>query len=170
MQLTPSYDAFRDAFEAGQNQVVTMGCYGIGVSRVVAATIEQHHDEAGICWPAAITSANPMSPGLKGTPVRMTDIDIARAFNVKGGARIELKRMLREMQDAGDLKKGGRRRYRGDGALPPVAMLSVTGQTRDGDLTARPQVWEDDIEPMETKFTRKQQKNIAAAQRWLEGK
>ena len=31
-----------------------MGCYGIGVSRVVAAAIEQHHDERGILWPAAI--------------------------------------------------------------------------------------------------------------------
>jgi prolyl-tRNA synthetase len=28
-----------------------MGCYGIGVSRVVAAAIEQHHDDRGICWP-----------------------------------------------------------------------------------------------------------------------
>jgi prolyl-tRNA synthetase len=33
---------------------MTMGCYGIGVSRVVAAAIEQHHDERGILWPAAI--------------------------------------------------------------------------------------------------------------------
>ena len=31
-----------------------MGCYGIGVSRIVAAAIEQHHDEAGIVWPAAM--------------------------------------------------------------------------------------------------------------------
>jgi prolyl-tRNA synthetase len=31
-----------------------MGCYGIGVSRVVAAAIEQNHDDKGIIWPAAI--------------------------------------------------------------------------------------------------------------------
>ena len=31
-----------------------MGCYGIGVSRIVAAAIEQNHDEAGILWPAAM--------------------------------------------------------------------------------------------------------------------
>ncbi|WP_240125520.1 proline--tRNA ligase [Thermomonas alba] len=31
-----------------------MGCYGIGISRIVAAAIEQHHDEAGICWPPAM--------------------------------------------------------------------------------------------------------------------
>lgn len=33
---------------------VTMGCYGIGVSRIVAAAIEQNHDENGIIWPAAL--------------------------------------------------------------------------------------------------------------------
>jgi prolyl-tRNA synthetase len=33
---------------------MTMGCYGIGVSRVVAAAIEQNHDERGILWPEAI--------------------------------------------------------------------------------------------------------------------
>jgi prolyl-tRNA synthetase len=40
--------------EAGKAVTMTMGCYGIGVSRVVAAAIEQHHDDRGICWPAAI--------------------------------------------------------------------------------------------------------------------
>jgi prolyl-tRNA synthetase len=38
----------------GRTQVMTMGCYGIGVSRVVAAAIEQNHDDNGIIWPAAI--------------------------------------------------------------------------------------------------------------------
>ena len=40
--------------EAGKAVTMTMGCYGIGVSRVVAAAIEQHHDERGICWPVSI--------------------------------------------------------------------------------------------------------------------
>ena len=40
--------------EDGQNLTVTMGCYGIGVSRVVAAAIEQNWDERGILWPAAM--------------------------------------------------------------------------------------------------------------------
>ncbi len=40
--------------ENGRAQVMTMGCYGIGVSRVVAAAIEQNHDKKGIIWPAAI--------------------------------------------------------------------------------------------------------------------
>ena len=40
--------------EDGQNHVMIMGCYGIGVSRIVAAAIEQCHDERGIVWPEAI--------------------------------------------------------------------------------------------------------------------
>ncbi len=40
--------------EQGQNQTLLMGCYGIGVSRIVGAAIEQHHDTRGIVWPAAI--------------------------------------------------------------------------------------------------------------------
>ena len=40
--------------EDGKSVTMTMGCYGIGVSRVVAAAIEQHHDDKGIIWPAAL--------------------------------------------------------------------------------------------------------------------
>lgn len=38
----------------GKDKIMTMGCYGIGISRVVAAAIEQNHDERGIIWPQAI--------------------------------------------------------------------------------------------------------------------
>ena len=40
--------------ENGKHQVLNMGCYGIGVSRIVAAAIEQNHDKYGIIWPDAI--------------------------------------------------------------------------------------------------------------------
>ena len=40
--------------ETGKHQTLTMGCYGIGVSRIVAAAIEQNHDKFGIIWPDAI--------------------------------------------------------------------------------------------------------------------
>ena len=40
--------------ENGKSRVMIMGCYGIGVSRVVAAAIEQNHDDNGIIWPDAI--------------------------------------------------------------------------------------------------------------------
>ncbi|MGX5173314.1 proline--tRNA ligase [Aliikangiella sp. IMCC44653] len=40
--------------ENGKSVTLTMGCYGIGVSRIVAAAIEQNHDEYGIVWPENI--------------------------------------------------------------------------------------------------------------------
>ncbi|HEY8386044.1 MAG TPA: proline--tRNA ligase [Porticoccaceae bacterium] len=40
--------------EEGKEQTMIMGCYGIGVSRIVAAAIEQNHDANGIIWPDAI--------------------------------------------------------------------------------------------------------------------
>jgi prolyl-tRNA synthetase len=40
--------------ETGKHQTLTMGCYGIGVSRIVAAAIEQNHDKYGIIWPEPI--------------------------------------------------------------------------------------------------------------------
>jgi len=42
--------------ENGKQQLLQMGCYGFGVSRILAATIEQNHDDRGIIWPA------PMAP------------------------------------------------------------------------------------------------------------
>ncbi len=38
----------------GRSQAIQMGCYGIGITRVVAAAIEQNHDDRGIAWPAAM--------------------------------------------------------------------------------------------------------------------
>lgn len=40
--------------EKGQSRPIVMGCYGIGVTRTMAAAIEQNHDENGIIWPASI--------------------------------------------------------------------------------------------------------------------
>ena len=40
--------------EQGRSVTLAMGCYGIGISRIVAAAIEQNHDDKGIIWPAAM--------------------------------------------------------------------------------------------------------------------
>ena len=58
-QLRTKYSAAMKATfldEGGKSQVLEMGCYGIGVSRIVAAAIEQGNDEKGIIWPL------PMAP------------------------------------------------------------------------------------------------------------
>ncbi len=69
--------------------------------------------------------------------------DIAKAFHIKGAARIDLKRMLRELEDEGHLSKR-KRSYRDPEKLPPVGVLTVIGPDADGDLMARPMEWQGD--------------------------
>ena len=57
-QLGDSYSAAMRAEALGADTVantVLMGCYGIGISRIVAAAIEQSHDDKGIIWPASLS-------------------------------------------------------------------------------------------------------------------
>ena len=59
--------------EGGREQVMVMGCYGIGISRAVAAAIEQHHDARGIVWPPG------MAPfGVAIVPVNAHQSDLVR--------------------------------------------------------------------------------------------
>ena len=73
--------------EQGRDIQMYMGCYGIGVTRIVAAAIEQNHDERGIVWPAPLAPFQVVVVGLnweKSAPVR----DAAE-------------RLYRELSDAG---------------------------------------------------------------------
>jgi prolyl-tRNA synthetase len=65
---------------AGQSQVIQMGCYGIGVTRIVAAAIEQNHDKDGIVWPlplapfeAAVLSLQQDDPNVIATSTKLYD-------------------------------------------------------------------------------------------------
>ncbi len=56
-QLGRKYSEALDARftnSSGQQEALLMGCYGIGISRLAQAAVEQHHDDAGISWPAGI--------------------------------------------------------------------------------------------------------------------
>ncbi|HEY5774676.1 MAG TPA: proline--tRNA ligase, partial [Xanthomonadales bacterium] len=56
-QLGTAYSEAMNAVvlgEDGKSHIMPMGCYGIGISRIVAAAIEQNNDERGICWPEPI--------------------------------------------------------------------------------------------------------------------
>ena len=70
-------------------------------------------------------------------PTQTAKRDIARAFGIKGAARIDLKRLLKELEAEGHLEKR-RKTYRDPGRLPPVSVLQVLAPDTDGDLFARP--------------------------------
>ncbi len=74
---------------------------------------------------------------IENNPGKNSKRDIARAFGIKGAARIDLKRILKELTDEGHLAKK-KCNYSDPGALPPVAVLLVTEVDENGDLFARP--------------------------------
>ena len=65
----------------GQEQLMQMGCYGIGVGRTVAATIEQSHDDKGIIWPMTIAPYQVII-----TPVNVNDAALLRTAEVIYGS------------------------------------------------------------------------------------
>lgn len=73
--------------ENGANQVVTMGCYGIGITRVVAAAIEQNHDDNGIIWPQSLA---PFDVAL--APINMQKSERLQA---------ETEKLYKELTEAG---------------------------------------------------------------------
>jgi prolyl-tRNA synthetase len=73
--------------EDGKSHVMEMGCYGIGVSRIVAAAIEQNHDENGICWP------EPLAP----FQVAVLPMNAKKSHRVREAAE----QLYRDLCDAG---------------------------------------------------------------------
>ena len=71
----------------GQNRVMSMGCYGIGITRIVGAAIEQNHDDAGIIWPA------PLAP----FDVVLVPINLHRSEQVRAAAES----LYEELQNSG---------------------------------------------------------------------
>ncbi len=89
-QLGTKYSAAMKATvldENGQAVTLTMGCYGIGVSRIVASAIEQNHDEDGIIWPLSIAPFHvAIAPvnAHKSTRVRALAEDLYERFTNAG--------------------------------------------------------------------------------------
>jgi prolyl-tRNA synthetase len=73
--------------EDGKSHVMPMGCYGIGVSRIVAAAIEQNHDDKGICWP------EPLAP----FQVAILPMNAAKSYRVREAAEA----LYAELREAG---------------------------------------------------------------------
>jgi len=79
---------------------------------------------------------------IEENPDRAGKRELAKAFNIKGDARVYLKDLLRELSDEGLLEKRARRLSR-PGSLPPIATLNITGRDNDGGLVARPTDWDE---------------------------
>jgi prolyl-tRNA synthetase len=70
--------------EEGKSRSIVMGCYGIGVTRLIAAIMEQHHDEQGIRWPVHVAPYEVII-----TPIGKDDEPIARAAEIYEALRAQ---------------------------------------------------------------------------------
>src|SRR6056297_848147 len=85
---------------------------------------------------------------IAANPTLTAKRDIAKAFGIKGAARIDLKRMLKELEEDGHLQKR-KKTYRDPDKLPPVSVLQVSEPGADGDMYARPMEWQGEgVEPV----------------------
>ncbi|WP_170383863.1 ribonuclease R [Ruegeria atlantica] len=85
---------------------------------------------------------------ISANPTLTSKRDIAKAFGIKGADRIDLKRILKELEAEGHLEKR-KRSYRDPDRLPPVSVLQVKAPNEDGDLFARPLEWHGEgVEPI----------------------
>jgi ribonuclease R len=93
--------------------------------------------------------------------------DIAKAFGIKGADRIELKRVLKELEGDGTLERR-HRSYRDPEKLPPVTILSILPADRNGDQFAKPMEWQGEApEPRVLFVPRKADAPVAEGERIL---
>ena len=90
---------------------------------------------------AVIPSKEQILEWISDNPSKTSKRDISKAFGIKGSDRIELKRLLRELEADGHLEKR-RKTYRDPDKLPPVSVLQVLAPDAEGDLFARPLEWQ----------------------------
>ena len=90
---------------------------------------------------AQIPSQADILEWIRAHPEKSSKRDIAKAFGIKGAARIDLKQMLKELEAEGHLMQR-RRRFNDPNSLPPVSVLQMLGPDSQGDMFAVPLEWE----------------------------
>ena len=90
---------------------------------------------------ARLPSKDEILTWIADNPGKTSKRDIAKAFGVKGADRIDLKRILKALEEDGHLEKR-RKTYRDPDSLPPVSVLQVKEPSADGDLFAQPLEWQ----------------------------
>ncbi len=93
---------------------------------------------------AQVPSREAILEFVRSSPAPVGRREIAKAFDVRGPERTELRRMLKEMADEGLLDLGRRRKVAAPGGLPEVTVVEITGTDEDGEAVARPAVWRGD--------------------------
>ena len=85
-------------------------------------------------------SSNDILKWISDHPTQTSNRDIAKAFKIRGAARNELRRLLKELETEGYLQKT-EKSYHDPNRLPPIGVLQVKNLTDDGEVVARPLEW-----------------------------
>src|SRR5262245_60731150 len=96
---------------------------------------------------APLPSKQQLLDFIRESPTPVGKREIARAFNVSGGDRIQLKALLKELAQEGEVERGRKRRLARPKALPEVTVVEITGTDPDGEVLARPVTWPSDVTP-----------------------
>lgn len=92
--------------------------------------------------PAPFPSQEEIVRFIHESPVNVGKREIARAFHLDSTQKMQLKKLLRDLELDGTLLRGRGRHYAEPGVLPNVCVVEVTGIDADGDIVAKPVQWE----------------------------
>ncbi|TAN47199.1 MAG: ribonuclease R, partial [Rhodospirillales bacterium] len=97
--------------------------------------------------PAPFPTKQQVLDFIRDHPGEVGKREIARAFHIGPAGKADLKALMREMVDEGQLERGRKRRVARPGALPHTVIVEVTGTDTDGELIAKPIAWEQGGKP-----------------------
>ncbi len=84
---------------------------------------------------------------IEDTPGRVGKREIARAFNLDIDQKMQLKKLLKEMKEDGQVQRGPGHKFAEPGSLPPVGVVVIIGPDTDGEIRAKPMTWDQEGAP-----------------------
>jgi len=84
---------------------------------------------------------------IEETPGRVGKREIARAFRLDVDQKMQLKKLLKEMKEDGQVQRGPGHKFAEPGSLPPVGVVVIIGPDTDGEIRAKPMTWNEDEAP-----------------------
>ena len=159
-KLGTKYSESMGAYYLDQNQEkhpIVMGCYGIGVTRTVAAVIEQHHDDKGIIWPVSVAPYHVMITVIK--PSDENQMDVA----LKIQDELE-KQGVEVLVDDRDERAGVK--FNDADLLGYPVMITVGGKASDGIVEYKLRRDEEHMEEISADEAVKRAAELVAAERF----
>jgi ribonuclease R len=97
--------------------------------------------------PAPFPSREEILKFIEETPGRVGKREIARAFRLDTRQKMQLKKLLKEMKEDGQIQRKAGRRFSEPGSLPAVGVVVIIGPDTDGEIRAEPMTWDEDTPP-----------------------